>query len=142
MIVQLNKKTYHVCDNEFNTIEHKEYNNLIIKDKLGYFERIVSLLCELSKITTFDLVSYTQTHGGFVHINCSQHFNNSYILKTDGIEQYNIYQNISHHNTSNVFWKINKELKDLIIYSENSDNIDVELINNYEPIILTNYDTI
>jgi hypothetical protein len=74
MIIELNKKTYHICDNEFLTIPHAEYNNLIIKDKLGYFERIVSLLCELSIFNRFDLVTNNQTHGGFIPINCSSNF--------------------------------------------------------------------
>ncbi len=50
MIVELNKQKYHVCNDEFMTIQHEEYNYLIIKDKLGYYERIISLLCELSKM--------------------------------------------------------------------------------------------
>lgn len=68
MIVELNNKTYHICNNEFTTITHTEYNNLIIKDQLGHFERIVSLLCELSKLNNFDLITNNQTHGGFVPI--------------------------------------------------------------------------
>jgi len=142
MLIELNKKGYHTCIDEFNTNHHNEYNNLIIIDKLGYYERIVSLLCELSKLNISELICYNQTHGGFVPLNCSPHFTNTYILKTDGIQQYNIYQNISQHNSSNVFWQINKDFKDLIIYSENFDDIDLEFINNYEPIMLTKYDDI
>ena len=142
MLVELNKKEYHTCIDEFNTIHHNEYNNLIIKDKLGYYERIVSLLCELSKLNISELICYNQTHGGFVPLNCSTHFTNTYILKTDGIQQYNINQNIVKHNIGNISWQLNKEFKDLIIYSENFDDIDLDFINNYEPIMLTNYDTI
>jgi hypothetical protein len=40
MIIELNKKTYQVNSNEFNTIIHNEYNNLRIKEKLGFYERI------------------------------------------------------------------------------------------------------
>jgi predicted O-methyltransferase YrrM/GR25 family glycosyltransferase involved in LPS biosynthesis len=139
MIVELNKKTYEVCDDEFTTIKHNEYNNLIIKDKLGYFERIISLLCELSKLDNFELVSYNQTHGGFITINSCQHFSNCYILKTEGIHQYNILKNISQYNISNIYLhlQVNKEFNNLIIYSENINDIGLEVVNNTEPIILT-----
>ena len=142
MIVKLNKQNYHIFENEFTTINHTEYNNLVIKDKLGYYERIVSLICELAKLNIFDLVSYNQTHGGFVPINCSTQIQNNYILKTEGIHQYNIQQNITQQNIGFIFWTINKPLNDFIVYSENSKDIDFDLINNYEPIILTNYDNI
>jgi predicted O-methyltransferase YrrM/GR25 family glycosyltransferase involved in LPS biosynthesis len=139
MIVELNKKTYDICDNEFTTILHKEYNNLIIKDKLGYFERIVSLLCELSILNSFDLVTNNQTHGGFVPINCSSNFNSIYVLKTADIHQQNISQNISRNNIENIFFQITNPLNQFIIYSENPEDIDLNLINALliEPIILT-----
>ena len=144
MIVELNNKTYHVCDNEFITIPHTDYNNLIIKDKLGYFERIVSLICELSKLNIFDLVSYNQTHGGFVPINCSSNFKSIYVLKTEDISQKHIYQNTGQHNIGNIFWQINNPLNQFIIYSENPEDIDLNLINtlSIDPIILTKYDSL
>ena len=139
MIVELNQKTYHICDNEFTTIPHTEYNNLIIKDKLGYFERIVSLLCELSKFNNFDLVTNNQTHGGFVPINCSSNFNSIYVLKTEEFQQQNISQNIVKHNIENIFFQITNPLNQFMIYSENLEDIDLNLINalTIEPIILT-----
>jgi GR25 family glycosyltransferase involved in LPS biosynthesis/predicted O-methyltransferase YrrM len=140
MIIELNKKTYHISDNEFLTIPHTEYNNLIIKDKLGYFERITSLLCELSNIGIDDCIVFNQTHGGFVPINCASKFNSIYVLKTDGVQQSNIKQNIVKHNIDNIFWQPNKPLNNFVIYSENPEEIELDLIKNYEPIILTKYD--
>lgn len=147
MIVEINKKKYHVCDDEFITNIHAEYNNLIIKDKLGYLERIISLLCELSLLHTFDFICYNQTHGGFVPLNCTQYFKNTYILKTSELQQTNILKNIENFAISNTYvyntdyskLKTNK-FNDLIIYSENINDIDNEMIINYDPIILTNYD--
>lgn len=140
MIVDLNNKIYKICDNEFLTIPHLEYNNLIIKDKLGYFERITSLLCELTNIGIDDCILFNQTHGGFVSINCASNFKSIYVLTTEGIQQSNIYQNTIQYNIDNIFWQINKSLNNFIIYSENPEEIDLVLINNYEPIILTKYD--
>lgn len=103
MIVELNKQKYHVCNDEFMTIQHEEYNYLIIKDKLGYYERIISLLCELIKMGFTDCILFNNTHGGFIPINCSNNFDNIFILKTEGIHQHNIYQNIIQHNKTNIF---------------------------------------
>jgi GR25 family glycosyltransferase involved in LPS biosynthesis/predicted O-methyltransferase YrrM len=139
MIVELNNKTYHVCDNEFTTIPHTEYNNLIIKDQLGYFERIMSLLCELSKLNNFDLVTSNQTHGGYIPINTSKTFHQIFILKTDELHQNNIQQNIHERNIENIFFIKNDKLENFIIYSENFEDIDSDLINDFDPIILTNY---
>jgi GR25 family glycosyltransferase involved in LPS biosynthesis len=152
MIVDINKKNYHVCDNEFITNVHTEYVTLIIKDKLGYFERIISLLCELtlSSLHTFDFICYNQTHGGFVPLNCAQHFKNTYMLKTSELHETNIIKNIENHsilnthvyNTDYSNLKSNNinNFNDLIIYSENINDIEQEIITNYDPIILTNYD--
>jgi hypothetical protein len=147
MIVEINKKKYHVCDDEFITNIHAEYNKLIIKDKLGYLERIISLLCELSLLHTFDFICYNQTHGGFVPLNCTQYFKNTYMLKTNELHQTNILKNIENlailntyvYNTDYSKLKTNN-FNELIIYSENVNDIDNEMIINYDPIILTNYD--
>ena len=47
MLVEINKKTYSVSKNEFDVIPHAEYNNLIIREKAGHYERIASLLDNL-----------------------------------------------------------------------------------------------
>ena len=50
MLVELNKRKYNIQSNEFNVIIHNEYNNLQIRENVGLFDRIVSLLQELSKV--------------------------------------------------------------------------------------------
>jgi hypothetical protein len=73
MIIELNKKTYQVNSNEFNTIIHNEYNNLRIKEKLGFYERIASLLKELSPLAARCLF-FSQSHGGFLGIQVASHY--------------------------------------------------------------------
>lgn len=48
MKININKREYHVEENEFNKITHNEFSNLVIRDKVGLFERIISLINELS----------------------------------------------------------------------------------------------
>ena len=139
MIVELNKTIYHVENYEFVNVPNELYNNLIIKDKLGYFERIVSLIKELSSLIVTDLICYNQTHGGFIPINCSKNFEQIFLLKTANLHQNNIKQNTSERNIENIFTNINKKLNNLIIYSENSFDIDSNLVDEFEPIVLTNY---
>jgi hypothetical protein len=49
MIINIDKQDYKVNENEFQKIPHKTYNNLLIRDNVGSFERIISLLVKLSK---------------------------------------------------------------------------------------------
>ena len=72
-------------------------------------------------------------------INCGPKFKSIYVLKTDGVQQSNIKQNIVKHNIDNIFWQINKSLNNFVIYSENPEEIDLDLINNYEPIITNEF---
>ena len=53
MNIELNKQFYQVNSNEFNTIIHNDYNNLRIREKLGFYERIE---------TTNGLPNYHGTH--------------------------------------------------------------------------------
>jgi len=142
MQVKLNNKVYHVKDTEFLQLPHNEYNNLIIRDNLGYLERIIGLIKDLHAIGYNDCILYNQDHGGFVPINCSNTFDSIFLLKTEEISQHHIYRNLSQHSIGNIFWQINKQLHNFIIYSEKSEEINLDFINNYEPILLTTRDPI
>lgn len=47
--VLIDKNEFTVNDEEFVSLHNQEYNNLKILDKVGYYERIVSLISELIK---------------------------------------------------------------------------------------------
>lgn len=86
MLVELNNRKYNIQPNEFNVITHNEYNNLQIRENVGLFDRIVSLLQELSKVkigneiqdqdkeVTKQCIFYDVTHGGYIPINCASKF--------------------------------------------------------------------
>ena len=142
MVVEVNKKNYHVNTNEFLKLEHKEYFNLNILEGLGSFERIVSILKELPVIinTTYNnnistsLLFYGPTHGGFVPINAASSYQNVYLscIGTDHIQ--NIYQNIQDFNVKNVVFgadelEILSEI--LVVYSHVYDIIETSFISSY-----------
>jgi hypothetical protein len=141
MIVDINKKQYNVEANEFNTIIHNEYNNLIIRDGLARFERIISLLTELSK--TLDIkngIFYNQTHGGFIPIQCAGQFESIYVVNSTDP---NIVDNIALHNVGNVFCDIVPEISADVgacraaLYAEKAAHIDAEIVDKLTPVILT-----
>ena len=118
MFVEINKKTYKVETNEFKVVPHAEYNNLIIREKVGYYERIASLLDNLRfNDDSVNLLIQTPTHGGFLPIECSSHFSQVYL---DGPNSNtNINENLASHNISNVSWIDHlSEIKNYIYFCE------------------------
>lgn len=121
MLVDLNKRKYNVQTNEFNIIPHKEYNNLQIREKVGQFDRIVSLLQELSKVNlgneiqdqdqdkevTKQCIFYDVTHGGYIPINCASNFDTIHLINKENQQEQshndNITENILAHKISNAF---------------------------------------
>jgi predicted O-methyltransferase YrrM len=149
MIIDINKKQYHVLTNEFNKVIHNEYNNLIIREGLGLQERIISLLTELSKALDIETGLFVNpSHGGFIPINCSSQFKNVYILSNQNQNQNqntntsentkNIETNILLHGVTNVSLTFNhSETKDYIVYAEKAEYIDTVIIEEFSPVILT-----
>jgi len=208
-IVDINKKSYQVGENEFNIISNSTFPVLILPEKVGYFERISSLLNELlppslndfskneeknihsipiehsfeksdiqqaenqqkvyfsieeidslsSKKTLENtykqgntLLCINPTHGGFVPIQCSPHFDTIFVYfdnKYDFSEENmthrnNIERNIETHECKNIHFIDNIQFQNLqynnlIIFTEN-ENIDWSNIINSKnglPIILT-----
>jgi GR25 family glycosyltransferase involved in LPS biosynthesis/predicted O-methyltransferase YrrM len=141
MIIDINRKQYNVESNEFNTVIHNEYNNLIIRDGLALFERIVSLLTELSKTLGIkNGIFYNQTHGGFIPIQCAAQFDHVYVVNS---VDPNIAANIALHNVGNVFCDNVPEFGTdvgackVAIYAENAEQIDAEIVDKLTPVILT-----
>jgi hypothetical protein len=144
MLINIDKKDYKVEENEFNKIPHNSYNNLLIRDNVGSFERIISLLKELSfSLKIRNGLFIDQTHGGFIPIQCSAQFENIYVISDNNTNHYNnIKYNINSHNILNISLSsnllLNNEInKNLLVYSEKCDLIDKNILNNVNPILLT-----
>ena len=121
MLVEINKKPYKVNHDEFSVVPHAEYNNLIIRDKVGYYERVASLLDNLRfGNDSINLLIQSPTHGGFLPIECSPHFSQIYLLGRESDEQQksNTNENVASHNISNVSW-MNEPGENYIYFCEN-----------------------
>lgn len=102
MLKTINGKKYNVLENEFELIEHKEYNNLKIMKDLGLFERIINFLCEIQNInskinfTLTNLICVNTTHGGFIPIECSKFgvFKDIFLIETTNDNEINIRSNL------------------------------------------------
>ena len=103
-IIQINKEDFKVATDEFKKVPHSEFNNLNIFDSLGLFERLVSLLKELSLI--FDkppnISLFEIAHGGYIPIKCSHMFNQVFIHNKSDTHIDNIIINIYKHKKLNV----------------------------------------
>ena len=143
MIIDINAKQYNVNSNEFNCVIHNEYNNLLLRDSIGLFERIISLLSSLSsQLNICQALFFKQTHGGFIPINCSQ-FKNIYITinADDTTQELNIKQNIVLHNINNISFNFIQDFNNIdnnyIIFNEKYDDIDNTIIDQFNPMLLT-----
>ena len=103
MLIEINKKQYQVLDGEFKRIVHQEYNNLVILEKVGFYERIISLLTTISKtIGMNSCLFYGVTHGGFLPLNCCQNFEHIFITNTTEEHKQNIFKNLEYGNVQYV----------------------------------------
>ena len=144
MIVNINDELFQVNENEFTKVEHKEYFNLNLLDRIGILERIVSLINDLSSLSSSNCIFYGTSHGGYIPIKCSMTYTNITIINCPENHKSNILSNIKDYNISNITLNSNStDYTDLpdsaIIYSANSNDIDTEYIKQYKPIIITTY---
>jgi tetratricopeptide (TPR) repeat protein len=103
--ISINNEMFRVNEDEYNKINHAEYSNLRILDSLGFHERLISLLTEISSIYP-QKVSVRMnhvTHGGFIPIKCSPFFQSIYIRHNHHFSNitYNAQQYLK--NQSNLF---------------------------------------
>lgn len=137
MNIALNKKEYKVNLNEFSTITHNDYNNLIVRERLGQFERIISLLKDLSGIAG-QCLFFSQSHGGFVAIGVAPSYDNVFLLGTRENQRGNLEENLARFNIKNVGFGEPDFNREFVVFSENYDDVDEEIVKKYSPIILTN----
>ena len=144
MFVKINSEEYQVNNNEFIKIHHEKFYNLVIHDNVANFERIISLINELSCLQIENLIIYNTTHGGFVPIQCSQKYKNIFAIETSTDQMNNILFNINKFNLNNIFLKkylddINdiNNIKPTFIYSNNDTCLDMEFIQENKPLLLT-----
>jgi GR25 family glycosyltransferase involved in LPS biosynthesis len=137
MIVNINKSEYFVNSNEFQIIENKEYFNLSIRADLGLFERLISLLIEISEMSIDSVLFFNPTHGGFISTNISNKFTNIFLIDIDKIHNENIKNNIEKFNIDNISFDFNNQENEFILFSHDSNIIDFDIVNKYNPIILS-----
>lgn len=129
-IVSINKKLFQVNNDEYNKVIHNEYNNLNILDQLGFHERQISLLKELSKMfktyysnpsKKINVRMNDVSHGGFIPIHCSYYYDNIYINQNPTHSDHIQYNILKHLKNKNIFYNLSPtNKKDL--YEINFDN--------------------
>jgi len=158
-MVIIRGKEYKVCDYEFNKVEHKNFNNLNIIDKVGLFERLVSLMVELSSdlsIGIDNLIIYKPTHGGFIPINvsnnrnCNCKYKNVFLVETSKEHAENIRKNMESQTSSpsqNIqFLEFidclheSVDKKSCLVYSDNIVNLDLDFIQENQPFLIAPFD--
>ena len=169
-MVIIDGKEYKVCDGEFNKIEHKNFSNLNIIDSVGLFERLVSLMNELSNAHQIEnLIIYKPTHGGYVPISVSNSrdckYKNVFLLETAREHIENIKNNMGTQSTPtptptlalapihflefieylDEFVNLQSQLpvnkKSCLVYSENNAFLDLDFIQENEPFLIAPFDS-
>jgi predicted O-methyltransferase YrrM/tetratricopeptide (TPR) repeat protein len=140
--IEIDRKKYKVMDTEFNKKE-TELSSLIIRTNVGHYERIASLMIELGKTCGLSSAIFINpTHGGYIPIQCSKHFNHMFLYKCDSHKS-NITNNFKSHGVDNFY--LVDDLSDITeTYRRKSvvfldDFIDgySDFINTYKPIIIS-----
>ena len=145
-ILKINKENFKVLKGEFQQIPHDEFNNLDILDSLGLFERLISLLQELTLLfeSKPNIIFYNITHGGYIPIKCSNDFKNVFIYNDIDCHNENILANIYTHEISNIsivdkslINNYNTQIQDIIFISDSDDtNINTYNLNLNKSILL------
>jgi hypothetical protein len=109
--ISINNEIFRVNQDEYNKINHIDYCNLRILDQLGFHERLISLLTEISSLypQKVSIRMNHVTHGGFIPIKCSPFFQSIYIRSNHHF--YNIMYNTQQYlsNQNNLFF-----IKDIV----------------------------
>jgi GR25 family glycosyltransferase involved in LPS biosynthesis len=138
-IKSINNEIFQVNENEFTEIKNEDFFNLKLISKLGYFERIVSLLNELSVLSINRCIFFGTNHGGYIPIKCSKAFDSIILLNVSNNHKVNILKNIDTHGIKNISWVFDSQ-RNHVIFSLDSKEIDMNIINKKKlPIILSTF---
>jgi hypothetical protein len=124
--VTIENKKYTVNQDEFCKIEHKEYNNLRILDKVCELERVFSLICEIRCVhkDLKNLFIEKSDYGGFVPINCSPSFEKIFLLDYND----NVKKNVENHKVKNISkLSVFKNVKLDILYLNDEDQVSSDM---------------
>ena len=141
MLLRINGIDYIVNDGEFAKIPHDQYQNLVIRESVGKFERIISLINEIGHLNVENLIVHNTTHGGFIPINCSPNFQKVFALNTQSDHADNAATNVKNRKIKNITFAsdIPPVPSKTIIYSENDAALDIDFIKENKPVLLTAY---
>jgi hypothetical protein len=140
--IKINGKFYQVNNDEYNKVHHEEYSNLNILDQLGFHERQISLIKEISKIYPKKInirMNYV-SHGGFIPIMCSDNFLNIYISYMNDIKSHsdnilvNIVNHLSHKNIYSYNF-YNEIVNNKYFYEFDFEHPETSIIISLQPII-------
>jgi len=140
MEILIDNKKYTINENEYNKIQHKEYNNLRLYDNIGLHERIIGFIkkCkEVYSIDNPDFISCNTAYGGFIPINVSNNFNHICLIHTEEPHFSNINENIKKQNINNIDFHDDGININKIIYSEEVNNIIEKQLTHQSIILIT-----
>jgi len=138
--VKIDNKQYQVLQSEFAE-RQTEYSNLNILEKVGNYDRIASLISNISnKMQCRSAVFGSITHGGYIPINASVHTN--FLFDCSLLHQDNITSNIE-NNKQYIFLSdlsiINEAfIRRCVLYTEIYESKYDEFVLAYVPIIVSN----
>ena len=137
MIKTVNKESLWVKESEFKVIKHEEFNSLKIFDTLGLYERLVSLIKELTlvfKRNNLKLNIYNSSHGGYIPLKCYESFSNINIINQTSEHDENIIKNLDALNINNInLNSINEKVDITFIENYHSDS---DLILDFNNILI------
>jgi len=133
MLKVINNEEFITNIDEFVNVPIEGYESLNILSNLGFYERIISLLSELTKIFEYkiNLLYEGASHGGYVAIKIADKYNNINLINSSDIE--NINANIKNYNIGNILFNTDSIFYNHIVFFENDVNIREE--HYYSPIL-------
>ena len=145
MLVKLNGEEFEVNNNEFEYQHNVIHSNLLIRKDIGYLERVVSLINELSCLNVKNLIIYNTDKGGYLPIKCSNYYGNITLIEPNISHIDNIISNVNKFNIKNInivkcLYNIeNIDNSTVFIVSDNDSSIDIDYIQENKPLLLTTY---
>ena len=140
--VEIEKLKYNVNDDEFNRWSIDKFCNVNVLLNLGLYERVVSLINDISKdLGINNCIIINPTHGGFVPISCSPNFKNVYVSNVSPEHSVNIATNVANHYVTNVkpiddASLLEKVDGNVFMFIEKSRDVNYQLLVKSKPSVL------